>query len=446
MYRHGVRIRVLWTLALLLGLCRAALADRVDPADYPYPYRDPYLATSTVTILKDRPPPAAAVRDLRLELLPDRNAVPGLEGQGRLQVRFLAQPGPAPLIFLVPGAGEPADGGTSRYLAQRLWDLGFHVAALPSPLNANFALAASRSGLPGLPSRDSADLYRALQATLEALRRMPDIALGRIGLLGVSHGALLSARLIALDAAAPDPIGFDTVVAVNPPVSWLDSARRIDRLADSGQFFSDPEKAQLAADASGAIGAALGRDFDDPAYFADWEQRAALDEPALKFLLGRGFSEPLSQTAAVVQTLAGLPIPPGPLGLADYLEQVLLPNLGDESDRAAARRELGRQSTLSAFRAALAIHPRFYLMHNADDFILAPGDLERLERLFGARATLYPYGGHTGNLWFPRNRQDLLARFEPLWDSRPEPAPVEPDDRFLPGFRLPAFVWRWLRP
>jgi hypothetical protein len=150
-------------LAALLCLGRAASAQRVEEASYGYPYRDPYLATSTVAILKDRDRRYVwdDTRYLHVPLIPGRNEVHLLEGQGTLHARYVPQPGPSPLVFLVPGFGGSAYSGSARYVAQLLSDHGFQVLSLPSPFHWNFALAASRSALPGLTRRDSEDLYRA---------------------------------------------------------------------------------------------------------------------------------------------------------------------------------------------------------------------------------------------------------------------------------------------
>jgi hypothetical protein len=52
------------------------------------------------------------------------------------------------------------------------------------------------------------------------------------------------------------------------------------------------------------------------------------------------------------------------------------------------------------------------LVHNEDDIILAPGEIEYLQALFGARAQVFPTGGHMGNTFHPevvRAMLDLLA-------------------------------------
>ena len=55
--------------------------------------------------------------------------------------------------------------------------------------------------------------------------------------------------------------------------------------------------------------------------------------------------------------------------------------------------------------------PKIAVMHNADDVILGPGDLGFLRRTFGERLTVYPYGGHCGNLNYKVNAQDMLDFF-----------------------------------
>lgn len=53
------------------------------------------------------------------------------------------------------------------------------------------------------------------------------------------------------------------------------------------------------------------------------------------------------------------------------------------------------------------------VMHNADDIILGPGDLGFLRRTFGSRLTLYPRGGHCGNMNYRVNTQAMLDFMRP---------------------------------
>ena len=71
----------------------------------------------------------------------------------------------------------------------------------------------------------------------------------------------------------------------------------------------------------------------------------------------------------------------------------------------AIERELGIDNLICTIEAPtiesfneICANDKIGLLHNADDIILGPGDLEFLERIFGARAVILPNGGHLGNI------------------------------------------------
>jgi hypothetical protein len=39
--------------------------------------------------------------------------------------------------------------------------------------------------------------------------------------------------------------------------------------------------------------------------------------------------------------------------------------------------------------------------------------IEGLKEVLGDQMTLYPYGGHLGNLWYPENKKSALVFFRP---------------------------------
>jgi hypothetical protein len=52
------------------------------------------------------------------------------------------------------------------------------------------------------------------------------------------------------------------------------------------------------------------------------------------------------------------------------------------------------------------------VMHNANDLILAPGEIDFFPRVFGARAKIYPKGGHCGNMDYPDNVAHMVNVFK----------------------------------
>ncbi len=51
--------------------------------------------------------------------------------------------------------------------------------------------------------------------------------------------------------------------------------------------------------------------------------------------------------------------------------------------------------------------------HNANDVILAPGEIDFFPRVFGERATIYPTGGHLGNMDYRENVEHMLTLLKP---------------------------------
>src|SRR5262249_59253963 len=108
-----------------------------------------------------------------------------------------------------------SDLGVGLYLASLFYRAVSHVVILPSPMNWNFALSASRSGAPGYAPEDARDLYNVMQKTLTTLRDRYDVKPTAIHFLGVSLGALEGAYLSVIDAEE-GKIGIANYLLINP--------------------------------------------------------------------------------------------------------------------------------------------------------------------------------------------------------------------------------------
>jgi hypothetical protein len=81
----------------------------------------------------------------------------------------------------------------------------------------------------------------------------------------------------------------------------------------------------------------------------------------------------------------------------DYFDDLYYPYF-KEKDPTITRQDLIDQASLESIRDFLAHAEHVGLMSNEDDIILAPGQIEYLQQLFGPRAQVWPTGGHMGNL------------------------------------------------
>jgi hypothetical protein len=66
---------------------------------------------------------------------------------------------------------------------------------------------------------------------------------------------------------------------------------------------------------------------------------------------------------------------------------------------------------LRSIETYLRSSPKLALMHNVDDVILGPGDIDWFRDVFGARAIIYPRGGHCGNLDYRDNVAEIIRFF-----------------------------------
>jgi len=426
-----MRLLLVFAISLISSSLTAA-ARSVDESSYRYPYHDPYLATTTIAIMKGRDEgrDSDTIQDLEIALIPGRNDIPLLEGKGKLRFRLYPNQGKAPLIIIVPGLGSSAYAGSASHIAELLFANGFHVLVLPDPLNWNFALAASTSGFPGDHFADAADMYRAMQQALRHVVKHQHVRIKRIGLMGFSEGALCAAFVDKLDAEQGS-INFDSTLLVNPPVDPLAAIQKIDSMARIGRTLSSEQRAHVQAYAFGTGIRALKADYDDPDYFADWDRRLRMSNKQIQYLIGAALFSDVGDTMYVIELakrpgVLKAPFSPDSrtarldearsIGLLGYLERFLLPKLR-LSDPQMDVKTLHAGTSLKAIEPTLAKSRRVHLMHNRDDILLSPGDIDYLERIFGERATIYPRGGHLGNLWYPPNKQDILAHFRQLFGS-----------------------------
>ena len=410
----------------------AAVAWKINAATYRYPYKDPYVATSTVALMQGREElPSGDIRDLEITVLEGRDDIYLLQGEGKLRYRFYQQEGPAPLIFIIPGLGSSAYAGSARYLAEFFAGQGFHVLVLPSPFNWNFTLSASRSGFPGLIQEDAKDIYSVMELVLNAVQKQWQAKIGKIGMLGFSDGARETAFISQLDAAQKK-IGIDTYLLINPPVDLLKAIRQIDAMADIGNNFAVEQRRNLEAYAFGTVGDALHNDPDNPDYFADWDRRIRLTDMQLAYLIGNELQETvgdaiyassLTYDHGILKTPVSWGYRTGRLKearsytLMEYLQKLLLPRIRQLSGKQMGIEELNVQTSLKGIKTTLE-NNNIYLMHNLDDFLISDEGFAYLEQVFGDRAKFYPYGGHLGNLWYAENKNDMLNVFSSAGNPR----------------------------
>ena len=75
------------------------------------------------------------------------------------------------------------------------------------------------------------------------------------------------------------------------------------------------------------------------------------------------------------------------------------------------RSKLIEDMSLTSIEDYLRSTEKIEVMHNMDDIILEPGDIDFFPRVFGDRAKIYPLGGHCGNMDFRDNVTHMVNVF-----------------------------------
>jgi hypothetical protein len=96
----------------------------------------------------------------------------------------------------------------------------------------------------------------------------------------------------------------------------------------------------------------------------------------------------------------------------DYNEKIAVPLWQKQAEASDADLEKFVQGgSMTRIIGRLSSNPKVHIMHNADDFMAERKSIVELKEALGDQVTLYPYGGHLGNLWFPANKELAIKFF-----------------------------------
>jgi hypothetical protein len=427
------------TLILLAG-CQTGpdpvLVDEpLDPGVYDYPVESALAATVVGTPAEFRAqlPMDYPVEEIHLWLQPEREVPDLLWYHERLRVSVVRQNGPAPLVFSIGGTGADNRSRTVKIMEAILAASGFHVISLASPTHPNFVVAGSTTGVPGRVGEDVRDLYRAMQAAYARVQN--EIEVTDFYLTGYSLGGWHAAFLAELDERE-QAFGFGKVLLVNPPVSLFESIAILDQMLEKSlpgglsgvrDFFD-----QVFEGFSEIYTRAEFVDFSDDFLYRAYRELDPSEEK-LGALIGLAFRLSANNMAftADVMNGGGYIIPRGArlttsttltpffkagarAGFIDYLDDFYEPYFTSRNP-GLTHEDLVFEASLERIEDYLRDNGKIGMLTNADDIILGPGDLDFLQRVFGARAIVLPNGGHLGNI----EHRFVVAAISKFFRSQP---------------------------
>ena len=419
----------LFTLLCLVWLTSLAWAEEQP---YEYPIVNPYEATVIGTPDFARPelPAKIRVETLDMTVFGDRETPDVFWYWDTFRYSLAYQKGRAPLIFIVAGTGASYNSANMILLQKVFYKAGFHVINLSSPTCADFIVGASTTQIPGNIVDDTRDLYRVMQLAWNQVKDRIEVS--EFYLTGYSLGGAQAAFLAKLDDER-HLFDFKKVLLINPPVSLYNSARILDDMLVENipggldhfdEFFNRMmQKLSKVYKRMGAI------DLSSNFLYDIYKFETFRDE-GMEALIGISFRLSSSNMIFVsdVVTNTGY-IKPKNLVLTtadsttdyfkvacrtsflDYFNQMFYPYFhGRQAD--LTKEALIESVSLKSIDDYLRNTKKIGLLHNEDDIILAPGEIDFFRQAFGSRAKIYPNGGHCGNMIYKENVDYMIEFFK----------------------------------
>jgi hypothetical protein len=400
---------------------------------YNYPFTNPYVATviNTPVEYTDALLEKVPARVGTIEMFPDREIPDILWNLSELRYSYVRQRGAAPLVFLVAGTGASFHSPKMQVMQKAFFRAGYHVVSLSSSTHPNFIVAASNSGIPGHLGEDSADLYKVMQAIWKKLEGKCEVT--DFYLAGYSLGAAQSAFIAKLDEQEK-AFNFRKVLMINPPVSLYNSVLILDEMLEQNipggidNFNAFYTRVMQAFTEAYTQGDAV--EFNDQFLYRAYQYGQPESDEPLAALIGLDFrlSSNNMAFAADVLSRAGYVVPKNltlgrhdsvtvyskilsRLSFLDYFHDIFMPHF-QEKDPSLSEADLIKTFSLRSIENYLRSSTKIGLIHNDDDLIMLPGEIDYLREVFGRRAKIFPHGGHCGNMAYPDNVAAMIGFFQ----------------------------------
>ncbi len=427
------------TQQFIAGLCALLFASLAFAAvntvpNYNYPIKDRFAATvvGTPEEYRAKLPDDIPFKGRSITIFPER-VTPDVFFYGHELLYSVAlQDDAAPLIFLIAGTGASHNGSKNTDMAKAFYQAGFHVVSISSPTYNNFVIAASTTGVVGHAERDAEDIYRVFEMIWAELK--DEITATSFNVTGYSLGGFNAAFVSKLDEERQS-FNFRRVLLINPPVSLYNSISLLDRMTQDipggvnnfDKFVDRLIRAYTSTLRSTGYIDTANAGGDDFLY--DTYKALNLKDEELAALIGTSFRVSSASLVFTSDVMAdfGYIKPKGlvlnrysdlrlyndvslRLGFTDYYHEFFYPFYKAEYPT-MTRDEFISSMSLTSIENYLRNTKKITMMGNADDVILEPGEIDFFPRVFGDRATIYPVGGHCGNMSYPDNVAHMVAAF-----------------------------------
>ncbi|MEY4483467.1 MAG: hypothetical protein RL693_919 [Verrucomicrobiota bacterium] len=327
----------------------------------------------------------------------------------------------APLVYISPGQGLHRESNTTLALAEMIYAQGYSVVTTTGVFHPEFMKNAATVDLPAYPPNDCRDLLAEFTDFDRVLEKKYPGLFGKRALVGYSMGGFQALYLAAREKqAAPGTVHFDRYVAINTPVDLQVGYQSIDDCSEAPAAWPAAERQAKVNNTIHKVASLMTM----PAGSMATPPFNAIES---KFLVGMSFKLTLRDTIFNSQMQHDQGVLRTPLSkwrrvpcydeilqysFDDYYHRFVLPYY---KEKGVGPADFTREVNLSTYEKNLRAHPDIRVLVNSNDFILNARDISWLKSTLPAsRLTVFPDGGHLGNLTSAPVRQKILSSLDGL--------------------------------
>jgi ABC-type transporter lipoprotein component MlaA/pimeloyl-ACP methyl ester carboxylesterase len=328
----------------------------------------------------------------------------------------------APLVFVMPGLGSHRLSLTTLAVAEHLYANGFSVVTISSVFHPEFMSNASTAALPAYAPVDSNDLLVALSTINNNLEKRHPGLFGKRAIIGLSMGGFQALQIASREKSqSKDLLVADRYVAINSPVDLKIGAGFLDAFYKAPLQWPQQERHERInqTTAKALMMLAPGpRAKTPPVTFGGIES---------KYLIGLNFRFILRDAIFNSQSRHNLGQIQTPLSswsrnsaydeishwsYSDYFHKLVVPYY---ATRGISASQIIYEADLRNKSPQLRSNSKVRVLSNRNDFLLGPSDAAWLKSTFpGKKHTMFPNGGHLGNLSSPPMRAAILESLKGL--------------------------------
>jgi len=255
--------------------------------------------------------------------------------------------------------------------------------------------------------QDATDLHFALTQIDARLEAAHPGRLGGRALVGYSMGAFESLFIAAQQNPGTHLLAFDRIVAIDTPVRLLHGVNVLDEMFNAPMAWPAAERERRMEDALVKAAALLNApDPSKPPYaFSGTESKFLVGVAFRMILRDTIYTSQLNYNQGVIKhsltSLRRTPLYREILqySFGEYLQDFVAPYYRTRGVDLNADDTFAAAGDLRRYQQRLQANPTLRVIVNANDVLLSSDDLDWVKRTFDPkRLTVFPYGGHLGNL------------------------------------------------